>query len=83
MSGEFLREIEDLTERDGRYKKEAYFFVYDALQYTLDQMGKTNEPREERHISGRIEDFVDAYDFADELDWQKHRSTSQRPWNDP
>ena len=53
MDGEFLQEIEDLAERDGRYKRDAYLFVYDALQYTVDKLGKTALPKEKRHISGR------------------------------
>ena len=53
MSGEFLQKIEDLAERDGRYKGDAYLFVYDALQYTVDKLGKTTLPTENRHISGR------------------------------
>jgi uncharacterized repeat protein (TIGR04138 family) len=53
MNEEFLQEIEDLAERDGRFKKDAYLFIYDALQYTVDKLGKTELPDEERHISGR------------------------------
>ena len=53
MSGEFLQEIEDLAERDGRYNRDAYLFVYDALQYTVEKLGRTNLPKEKRHITGR------------------------------
>ena len=53
MSGEFLQKIEDLAERDGRYKRDAYLFVYDALQYTVEKLCKTALPKEKRHISGR------------------------------
>ena len=53
MDGEFLQEIEDLAERDGRYQRDAYLFVYDALQYTVEKLGKTVLPKEQRHISGR------------------------------
>ena len=53
MDGEFLQEIEDLAERDGRYQRDAYLFVYDALQYTVEKLGKTVLPKEKRHISGR------------------------------
>ena len=53
MDGEFLQEIEDLAERDGRYKRDAYLFVYDALQYTVEKLGKTALSKEKRHISGR------------------------------
>ena len=54
MSGESLQEkIEDLAESDGRYNRDAYIFVYDALQYTVEKLGKTTLPKEKRHISGR------------------------------
>jgi uncharacterized repeat protein (TIGR04138 family) len=53
MSGDSIREIEDLAERDGRYRKEAYFFVYDALQYTVEKMGRIDQSHEKRHITGR------------------------------
>ena len=49
----FLQDIEDLAERDGHFGKEAYLFVYDALQYTVKKLGKTDLPTEEKHISGR------------------------------
>ena len=54
MSGESLQEkIEGLAESDGRYNTDAYVFVYDALQYTVEKLGKTTLPKEKRHISGR------------------------------
>lgn len=53
MSGEFLEQIEQLAETDGRYRKEAYLFIYDALQYTVEKLGKAGLPKEQRHISGR------------------------------
>ena len=53
MSGEFLQDIEHLADRDGRYNREAYLFVYDALQYTVEKLGRTTLPKEKRHISGR------------------------------
>jgi len=53
MKGELLQEIELLAEEDGRYKKEAYLFIYDALQHTVEKLGKTHMAKEERHISGR------------------------------
>ena len=52
MNGELLQDIELLAECDGRYKKEAYLFIYDALQYTVDKLGKASLPKEQRHISG-------------------------------
>ena len=53
MQGDLLREIEQLAEREGRFKKEAYLFIYDALQYTVEKLGKISLPKEQRHISGR------------------------------
>jgi uncharacterized repeat protein (TIGR04138 family) len=53
MSSEFLEQVEQLAEADGRFHKEAYLFIYDALQHTVTKLGKTNLPREQRHISGR------------------------------
>lgn len=52
MNGELLQDIELLAECDGRYKKGAYLFIYDALQYTVDKLGKASLPKEQRHISG-------------------------------
>ena len=48
-----LQEIEHLAERDGRYKSDAYLFVCDALEYTVQQLGKNALAKEQRHISGR------------------------------
>ena len=50
-----LREIENLAERDGRYKRDAYLFVYDALEYTVQKLSRNNDAlaEEKRHISGR------------------------------
>ena len=131
MNDKFLQEVEEVAEGDGRYKKEAYFFVYDALQYTVEHLGKTELPQDQRHISGRdllhgiseyamdqlgpltrsvfvhwgvrqtrdfgeivfnlvnsglmsktdedcIDDFTDVYDFAEEFDWKKRKSSFKR-----
>jgi len=53
MSGEFLEQIERLAESDGRFRKEAYLFIYDALHYTVNKLGKADLPKDQRHISGR------------------------------
>ena len=127
MDEEFLREIDELAERRDRYAKPAYLFIYAALQHTVEKMGKTKLPREQRHVSGgellrgisdyalsqfgplthavfkrwgihqtrdfgeivfelvaanlmsategdHIDDFVDVYDFSEELDWKKRRA---------
>ena len=50
-----LQKIENLAERDGRYKSNAYLFVYDALAYTVQKLGRDKDTltEEKRHISGR------------------------------
>lgn len=55
MEPKTLQEIENLAESDGRYKSDAYLFVYDALGYTVQKLGKNNDTlsEEKRHISGR------------------------------
>jgi uncharacterized repeat protein (TIGR04138 family) len=131
MDDTFLRDIEELAERDGRYRRSAYLFVYDALQHTVEKLGKAAKPREQRHVAGRellygiseyaldqfgplartvlehwgivatrdfgeivfslvdngmmskteddcIEDFIDVFDFAEELDWKRRRSEFSR-----
>ena len=45
--------VEDLAERDGRYNKEASFFIYRALDFTVKKMGLTEVEREKRHVTGR------------------------------
>ena len=55
MEPKTLQEIENLAERGGHYKSDAYLFVCDALGYTVQQLGKNNDTlsEEKRHISGR------------------------------
>ena len=53
MDDAFLHDIEALAERDGRYSRAAYLFVYDALQHTVEKLGKASMPRDQRHVSGR------------------------------
>ncbi|MEW6752440.1 MAG: Minf_1886 family protein [Candidatus Latescibacterota bacterium] len=52
-NGELVEKVEHLAERDGRYRKEAYLFIYDALQFTVEKLGKSHLSDEQRHISGR------------------------------
>ncbi|MHC4390276.1 MAG: Minf_1886 family protein [Planctomycetota bacterium] len=47
MSEKPLDKIRELVKRDGRYQVEAYVFVFEALQHTLNTLG------EERHVSGQ------------------------------
>ena len=53
MEPKTLQKIENLAECDGRYKSDAYFFVCDALEYTVQKLGKNALAKEQRHISGR------------------------------
>lgn len=53
MDSKSLQEIENLAERDGRYKSDAYLFVCDALAYTVQKLGKNDLTEERRHISGQ------------------------------
>ncbi|MFH1566445.1 MAG: Minf_1886 family protein [Gemmatimonadota bacterium] len=131
MDSEFLRQIEEVAERDGRFDRAAYLFLYDALQHTVEKLGRESLPKDQRHVSGRdllmgiseyalaqfgpltlqvfehwglhqtrdfgeivfnlvesnlmskteedcIEDFVGAYDFAEEFDWKKRRGQFRR-----
>ena len=50
-----LQKIENLAECDGRYKSDAYFFVFNALEYTVQKLGRDKDvlSEEKRHISGR------------------------------
>jgi len=58
MDEQFLKDIEELADADGRYNKAAYLFIYDALQYTVEKLGKESLPKQQRHVSGR--DLVQA-----------------------
>ncbi|MDE2809667.1 MAG: hypothetical protein OXN90_14730 [Gemmatimonadota bacterium] len=50
-----LQKIENLAECDGRYKSDAYYFVFNALEYTVQKLGRDQDTlsEEKRHISGR------------------------------
>ena len=52
MDEEFLRDLEEVAEADGRYAKAAYLFLYDALQYTVEKLGKSSLAKDKRHIGG-------------------------------
>ena len=44
---ELLKKITDVTEKDGRYKKEAFLFILAALEYTVSKLS------ERRHLTGQ------------------------------
>jgi uncharacterized repeat protein (TIGR04138 family) len=49
---EFEQVIRTIVERDPRYKREAYIFIREALEYTQKMLGKPT-PEEIRHVTGR------------------------------
>jgi len=57
-----LLEIERIAEDDGRYQREAYLFVYAALDFTVTRMGRRDAPSPGRHISGQqLSDGIRTY----------------------
>ena len=55
--------IEDMRLRDHRFSRNAYYFVLDALDYTMSHLGKDQLTGEDRHVGGRellyfIQDFA-------------------------
>ncbi|MFC1691978.1 Minf_1886 family protein [Candidatus Latescibacterota bacterium] len=44
---EFLKKIEDIAEKDKRYRKEMYLFILAALEYTISKLP------ERRHVTGQ------------------------------
>lgn len=50
----FLRKIEEIAERDGRYKSAAYLFIYAALEYLVSRLKqKGAAPPAGRHVTGQ------------------------------
>jgi uncharacterized repeat protein (TIGR04138 family) len=49
---EFEEVIRRIVERDARYRREAYIFLREALEYTQKMMGRPTSD-EIRHVSGR------------------------------
>lgn len=45
--------ILDVRRRDRRYAKSAYYFLLDALDHTMVQLGRLAKSGEERHVGGR------------------------------
>ncbi|MGE3174135.1 MAG: Minf_1886 family protein [Planctomycetota bacterium] len=55
--------IQDVRRRDRRFSRNAYYFVLDALDFTMSQLGKDQLTGEDRHVGGRellhyIQDFA-------------------------
>ena len=53
MERDFLEDIEKVADADGRFRKEAYLFVFDALQHTVKSLDKIDLPKDHRHVSGQ------------------------------
>lgn len=49
----FAAAVEEVAEQDGRYKKEAYFFVYAALEYTIRRLGRRGAGKAPSHVTGQ------------------------------
>jgi len=45
--------ISELRRRDRRYSRNGYFFVLDALDYTIESLGRDHETGDSRHIGGK------------------------------
>ena len=46
------RKVNRLVDQDGRYAKDAYLFVFEALNYTVKSLGKAGLPDDQRHVCG-------------------------------
>ncbi len=45
--------IQNVRKRDRRFSRHAYYFVLDALDWTMGELGRENLVGEERHVGGR------------------------------
>jgi uncharacterized repeat protein (TIGR04138 family) len=45
--------IQTVRRRDRRFSRHAYYFVLDALDYTMTHLGREQLTGEERHVGGR------------------------------
>lgn len=45
--------IQNVRRRDRRYSRHAYYFVLDALDYTMTHLGRDQLTGEDRHVGGR------------------------------
>jgi uncharacterized repeat protein (TIGR04138 family) len=57
--------IQTVRRRDRRFSRHAYYFVLDALDYTMSHLGREQMAGEERHVGGR-ELLVGIKEFAAE-----------------
>lgn len=52
MQDDFLSKIETLADAEGLYKREAYLFIFAALDYTVRALNRAQAPEAGRHVSG-------------------------------
>ena len=45
--------ISELRRRDRRFARNGYFFVLDALDFTIETLGRDRQTGEDRHVGGR------------------------------
>ncbi|MFY9343611.1 MAG: Minf_1886 family protein [Planctomycetota bacterium] len=45
--------IQNVRRRDRRFSRHAYYFVLDALDFTMTRLGREQMSGEERHVGGR------------------------------
>ncbi|MBL8752869.1 MAG: hypothetical protein JNK15_06165 [Planctomycetes bacterium] len=57
--------IQNVRRRDRRFSRHAYYFVLDALDFTMTRMGRDQLTGEERHVGGR-ELLLGIKEFASE-----------------
>ncbi len=47
---ELIEKVEKVAQQHERFRKEGYFFVFEALQFTVTDLGLTGDPR---HVTGQ------------------------------
>ncbi|MEQ8765530.1 MAG: hypothetical protein RL885_16505 [Planctomycetota bacterium] len=50
---EVENKILEIRRRDPRYSAQAYWFIFEALDFTIRKLGRLKSASQERHISGR------------------------------
>lgn len=53
MDPEFEQKLIQLRRKDRRYTIEAYLFLFESLEFTIQQLGKQSSTGIERHINGK------------------------------
>ncbi len=50
---DYFRKILEICQRDRRYRPQAYHFIFEALDFTIEKLGRQQKAGLERHISGQ------------------------------